>query len=64
MIVQRADSRSDPDRPGEMKRQISEQHDLEQQYATQPGDLPLALLLIDSYARHQQTDAIDEVVMG
>jgi tetratricopeptide (TPR) repeat protein len=46
----------------ELKRQMGEERELEQQYAAQPGDLPLALLLIDSYARHQRTDAIDEVV--
>ncbi len=46
----------------ELKRQTGEERDLEQQYAAQPGDLPLALLLIDSYARHQRTDAIDEIV--
>jgi predicted Zn-dependent protease len=48
----------------DLKRQLSEEHDLEQQYAAQPGDLPLALLLVDSYVRHQRTDAIDEVVSG
>ena len=46
----------------ELKRQMGEERELEQQYAAQPGDLPLALLLIDSYARHRRTDAIDEVV--
>ena len=46
----------------ELKRQMGEQRELEQQYAAQPDDLPLALLLIDSYARHQRTDSIDELV--
>ncbi len=46
----------------ELKRQTAEEHGLEQEYAAQPGDLSLALLLIDSYARHQRTEAIDGVV--
>jgi len=45
-----------------LKRQMSEERELEQQFAAQPGDLPLALLLIDSYAGRRRTDAIDEVV--
>ncbi len=45
-----------------LKRQMGEEHELEQQFAAQPGDLPLALLLIDSYAAHRRADAIDEVV--
>jgi tetratricopeptide (TPR) repeat protein len=46
----------------ELKRQTGEERELERQYAAQPGDLPLALLLIDSYAGHRRTDAIDAVV--
>jgi tetratricopeptide (TPR) repeat protein len=46
----------------EMKRLTAETHELEREYAAQPGDLPLALQLIDSYARLQQTDAIDGIV--
>ncbi len=46
----------------ELQRQTAAERELEQQYAAQPGDLPLALLLIDSYAGHRRTDAMDEVV--
>jgi len=46
----------------ELKRQMGEIRELEQEYATQPGDLPLALQLIDAYAKLQRTDAIDGIV--
>jgi thioredoxin-like negative regulator of GroEL len=46
----------------EMKRLTGEAHELEREYAAQPGDLPLALQLIDSYAKLQRTDAIDGIV--
>ncbi len=45
-----------------LKLQSSAQHDLEQQYAAQPGNLQVALQLIDSYSRHQRVDAMDAVV--
>ena len=45
-----------------LKLQSGAQRDLEQQYAAQPGDLQVALQLIDSYARHQRADAMDTVV--
>ena len=46
----------------ELKRLTGEAREREQEYAAQPGDLPLALQLIDSYARLQRTEAIDGIV--
>lgn len=46
----------------ELKRQMGEIRELEQEYAAQPGDLPLALQLIDTYAKLQRTEAIDAIV--
>lgn len=45
-----------------LKRQSGEQQELEKQYAAQPGDLPMALQLIDAYAKHQRADAMDTIV--
>ena len=45
-----------------LKLQSGEQQDLEQQHNAQPDSLPIALKLIDSYARHQRVDVMDAVV--
>jgi tetratricopeptide (TPR) repeat protein len=45
-----------------LKLQSGEQQDLEQQHAAQPDSLPIALQLIDSYAKHRRVDVMDAVV--
>ncbi len=46
----------------ELKQQAAQQHAWEEQFAAQPGDLSLALQLIETYARRQRLDAIDGIV--
>ncbi len=46
----------------ELRRLTGEAHELEREYNAQPGDLLLAVQLIDSYVKLQQTDAIDGIV--
>ena len=46
----------------DMKNQVLEQQQLEQQYAANPGNLQAALQLIVAYAKRQRVDAMDGLV--
>ena len=48
----------------DMKQRVEDVHQLEQQYATQPTNVPIALQLVDRYAQMQRVDAMDAITQS